>query len=314
MKNSAIIHIACSIDNNYVQHCAVLIASILKTNPNVAFHFHVLDGGITQKSKLKIEKLKKLKNFSISYYNMSSYDFSFLPLNRKHISIATYYRLVLPQILPSDIEKILYLDTDIVVCGDLFDFYNTDISSVFAGVIEDENSRYQAMRLNLKNYFNAGVLLLNLRKIRESNFQHDWVDYYEKNQEIIILQDQDILNGTFADQVLYLPLKWNANSFLFLPENTDHYYTLEDAEQAKLHKIIIHYTGDYKPWSNKHRHPLRRLYYKYLLYTPFKFNGISYLLIRFKESLKQIFSITNENNYKIMKLFGIKIKIKRQSL
>ena len=309
--NSNIINIALSVDNNYVQHCAVLIASIIKNNKSeYRYKFHILDGGITDENKKNLEAMKEFQEYSIEYYDMSKIDFSFLPLNRSWISAATYYRLLLTKVLPETIEKIIYLDCDVIVVGDLAELWETDISDVCAGVVEDESSVRNSVKLGLNNYFNAGVLLLNLQKLRESDFQTKWINYYKENESLIDLQDQDILNGVFNNNVKWLSLKWNANATLFAKPKYNHYYNNKEASYAKKNRVIIHYTAEYKPWSKKCRHPLRKLYFKYLLYTPFKSNIYDYILIKSKQILQTIFSIKNRDNHKVITILGIKLSIK----
>ena len=305
------IDVVFSIDNNYVQHCAVLIASILKNNRSeYRYRFHILDGGISDINKKKLESMKYIQKYSVEYYDMSEFDFSFLPLNRSWISVATYYRLMLTKILPETIDKVLYLDCDVVVDGNLSEFWETDISDVYAGVIEDESSVRNSVKLGLNNYFNAGVLLLNLQKLREFDFQTAWTNYYKENESIIDLQDQDILNGVFNGNVKWLQLKYNANAIIFSKDKTLHFYTDKDIKNAKKNRIIIHYTGKYKPWSKQCYHPLRKLYFKYLLYTPFKFKIYEYFLIKYQPFLQLIYSVKNKNNHKIIKFLGIKISLR----
>ena len=303
------IDIVLSSDDKYVQHCTVLIASILLNNKSkYTYRFHILDGGISNKNKFYIEKLRKIQYFEIFYYEMDTYDFSFLPLNRENISVATYYRLEIINILPKDIEKVIYLDCDIVVDGDLAELWETDVSEVYSGVVEDESSIKNSKKLGLQNYFNAGVLLLNLKKLRENNFQDKWINYYENNQNIINLQDQDILNGVFNNNVKWLSLKWNANSTIFAKAKYKHFYTNEDEFYTKQNRIIIHFTEKYKPWNHKSYHPLRKIYFKYLLKTPFKSKIKKYVIIKIKQFIHDIFSITNQNFHKVITIFWIRIK------
>ena len=198
-KSEKFINICLSTDNNYVQHCVVTMASILKNCGNdYKVRFFILDGGISEENKRNIKKLAKIKDFVISYYDMTKIDFSDLPLNRSRISVATYYRLYLLDILPKDIKKLIYLDCDIVVKTDIAELWETDISGYYAGVVEDEGGKTQQKRLCLPfdyKYFNAGVILFNLEELRTFDFKESCLKYYENNKDIIILQDQDILNA-----------------------------------------------------------------------------------------------------------------------
>ena len=299
------IDIVIAADDNYAQHCCVLITSILLNNSNY-FNFHILDGGISKKNKILIEELKQIKSFSINYYEMNKYNYSFLPLNRSWISISTYYRLFLTDILSDTIQKVLYLDCDIVVDGNILELWNEDINEFYAAVIEDESSINHAKRLGLKYYFNAGVLLLNLKKLRESDFQNSWIEYFKINENIITMQDQDILNGVFNNNVKNLPLKWNANTKIFDKKDNphNHYYSSKDVSDAKKNRVIIHYTGHAKPWN----------FYN-LLKSPYKKRIFYYLKEYLAYLISNIFYINNSDNNKhtVITIFGIKFKFKTRN-
>lgn len=269
------INIVFSVDDKYIQHCSATIASILLNSAKGNhFNFYILDGGISLKNKEKLNKLKKLRDFNVTYIKINNDDFKDLPLNRSYISIATYYRLLLPQILPSNVNKVIYLDADIIVESDISEFWNTDISDYACAAVEDEGSLYQIKRLKLpiKNlYFNAGVMLFNIDYLRKNDFIKNWQKYFNENKDIILLQDQDILNGTLNGKCKFLPLKWNANGRIYSNDHIiEHEYTWEEATEAAHHPAIIHYTDKNKPWMNSCNHPLKDEYLKYLEYTPWK--------------------------------------------
>ena len=318
MKTESI-DIVIAADNNYAQHCCVLITSILLNNKNTNFDFHILDGGITDENKKKIEKLKLLFPFSIKYYDMTKFDFSFLPMNRRWISISTYYRLLLTKIIPQTIKKVLYLDCDIVVDGNISDFWDEDVSDYFACVVEDEASAIHSKRLGLNNYFNAGVLILNMDKLRSFDFINEWQVYFKENENIIKMQDQDILNGVFNNNVKFLSLKWNANTKIYDKNDNiiKHFYDEKDEIKARNERVIIHYTGPKKPWLVNKKHPLKYLYLYYLIKSPYKTEIFSiakeYTMLKISVLLKNIFSIVNakDKKHKIITILGIKIKIKR---
>ena len=97
-------------DNRYIQHSAATIASILlNCDASSNFRFHILDGGISSDKKEKLLKLKQIRDFDIQFYDMTKYDWSMFPDNRAHITLATYYRLRIPEVLPKNIQKALYL-------------------------------------------------------------------------------------------------------------------------------------------------------------------------------------------------------------
>ena len=266
---------------------------------------------------------------------------SMLPLNREYISIATYYRLFLLDVLPQNIDKCIYLDCDMIVEDDIEKLWKYDITNYYAGVVEDESSIPNNSRLNLplnNTYFNAGLLLLNLKKLRSINFKEKAFEYFYKNKDIIEFQDQDILNGLFANHCLLLPLRWNVNSSVYVKFKTHHKYTKKEELEAAQEPAILHFTGLYKPWLTSSMHPLNSEYKKYLTYTKFnedikqykikdflsnffcikrdwKDTKIYILRIRvFKNiSIKKIFSICNteQKKHKVITILGIRIKLKR---
>lgn len=302
------IEIVFSTDNNYISHCSAAIASILlNSTSNVNFKFHILDGGISNKNKSNIKKLSKIRPFDIEFYDMKKYDFSEFALNRSYISEATYYRLMLLDILSPTINKVIYLDCDIIVEKDIKELWDIDISSYCAGVVEDEGSISQIRRMNLpleNNYFNAGILVLNLEELRKFNFKESCFEYYKENESIIILQDQDILNGVLNGKCKFLPLCWNTNARIYLGNNLERKYSIKDEIEAGYNPGILHYTDVQKPWKVSSNHILKEEYWKYLSYTPFS-NRILFLNIR--NVLKCIYKKEQLKNGYIKYLFNIPI-------
>ena len=294
------IDIVFSSDNNYINHCAAAITSILLNCDNTSLlRFHILDGGISDSNKRKVINLNKYRDFSVEFYDMTNFDFSNLPLNRSYISISTYYRLFLLDVLPKEISKVIYLDCDIIVEKDLKELWETDITDYYAAVVEDEGSKLQQQRLKLpkqNNYFNAGVALFNLDKLREINFKQKCFEYFEANEEIILLQDQDILNGVLNGKCKFLPLCWNTNGRIYCGNDLAKNYTLTEAENAGYAPGIIHYTDRKKPWHFKCNHPLMSEYWRYLKFTDFySYREWEFLLLyNLKKALSHIFSVKRE--------------------
>ena len=308
------INIVFATDDNYVQHLCCAIASLLENkNKKDNLCIFILNSGLTEENINNIEKLKSIQNFELQFCDMNKYNaiFDSLPLNRDYISKATYYRLMLLEVLPKNIDKIIYLDCDIIVLNDIANLYNENIEDFYAGVIEDEGSITQIKRMGFpieNNYFNAGILLLNLEKLRKINYLEECINFFEQNKEKIVLQDQDILNGVFNGKCKFLPLNWNANARLYFKNSLEHLYTKEQELDAKKHPYILHYTDIKKPWRRYSDHPLQYVYIKYLFKTPYKFKAIKLIFLII---IDRIFSIRNSNNHKIFTLLGLRIKIRR---
>ena len=252
-------------DDEYAQPSAATIASILlNCDTSSRFRFHILDGGISAEKKEKLKKLKELRNFEIKFYDMTKYAWSIFPNNREHVTLATYYRLRIPEVLPKDIQKVLYLDGDVIVEQDLKELWDTDISDYVLGAVKE------GIELGVRHDFNAGVLLLNLDKLRKINLLKDSLSYLEKNRGKIVYQDQDILNGLFFNQYKDLSRKWNVTSNIYMPRNSSLVYANKEAEIARKNPGIIHFSGGgFKPWNQEMLHPLSYEYWNYYKYTDF---------------------------------------------
>lgn len=300
-------------DNNYAQHCTAVMCSILLNCDNTSYiRFHILDNNINNQNKEIMNSLKNIRPFEINYYDMTKFDFSQFPLNRKHISVATYYRLFIKELLPQNIERVLYLDCDVIVERDLKELWNIDLTGYLAGVSEDETSIPNLMRTKLKYSdfcFNAGVILFNMNEIRKINFLQECIEYYNQNKYIIELQDQDILNGVFDGRCKKLPLCWNTASPFYISDE----WRLTEPLSAKFEAIynpgIIHYSWIPKPWNIRCKHPLKDEYWKYLCYTPFKNKYKIYKLkLMLYKIVSFIFSYENTGYCVNIKTLGIKIK------
>ena len=138
------------------------------------------------------------------------------PLNRSYISINTYYRLLIHDII--NVDKIIYLDSDIIVADDIAKLWNIRIDNACIAGALDEGGVTQSRRLNLGNdstYVNAGILVFNLKNIRRC-FQNPMQTYLEAfyfNRKWIILQDQDILNIVFKKNIFGVCQEFCVNRF-----------------------------------------------------------------------------------------------------
>lgn len=265
-------------DNNYTEQIGVAIASILKnSDKNEKFNFYVLDGGFTKDSKYQIKELTKIKDFKISFIKMDIEDFKKCPLlkdhnkdfSHYHVPTSAYFRYKIASTF-TKLDKILYLDCDIVVLGSLKEMYEADLSGKYAAMVPDVESENEAERLGLPFYCNAGVMLINLAKWREDNIEEKLFDYTEKSKEKILWQDQDVINAVLKDKIKVLPRKWNFQFFQYDPARYEGLY------EKYYEYTIIHFAGRFKPWTNEVVHPLFNEYYSYLMLTPWKNNLVKY--------------------------------------
>jgi lipopolysaccharide biosynthesis glycosyltransferase len=316
------INIVFTLNDNYAKHCAALIRSIL-INKRGAYkiNFHVVSNDLSSFSKAAmINVIDDETCATLTTYVYDSVEISnTFSLNKSsylsHISTDTFVRLFLSQIIPSTIDIVLYLDVDIIVNGDVADlFLDYDIENYLAGAVPqideyflENNERVYSSK---SFYFNAGVLLLNLKKMRTINVISIYKDFYSKNSNLVIYNDQDILNYCIGYNVKYLDLKYNVIT-PYLRKGAREYldkkyhcyqnsYNSADFYTDTINNpVIIHFVSRPKPWEFGCTHPYRELYQKALRLTSFPSNEnkvksiISNVFIWFKLFYNRFFHYRN---------------------
>lgn len=270
------IHIACNIDHNYVQHCAVTLVSLFDNNRNEKFSVHILAQDLSEEDKNILQQLAGRYQSSVYFYSPSPKLLEGFSIRKfsKRISMATYFRCLLSDILPQEIDRVLYLDCDIVVLGDIRPFWNMPVDQVGVAAVEDmgchEKERYDILKYPMSDsYFNAGVLLINLAYWREHHIAQACIDYFHKYPERILFNDQDLLNSVLHQNKILIDLCWNVqDAFYRNPKIRNDAWEKKFVNVLK-HPIILHYTNR-KPWSYDSQHPLRQAYFTYLDLTPWK--------------------------------------------
>ena len=266
-KHSDVIHVCVTFDDNYTTHADVTITSLLEnTSISTKIKCYLLcDARLCATSRKLVEKNRR-DNIEFFFIDVDPQLFENLPLNRSHVSINTYYRLIIDRVI-TNVDKVIYLDSDTLIVTDIRGLWDIDISANHIAGSLDEGGLAQSRRLMLgddNNYFNAGVLIFNIKKIKH-DFADVFIEYLEAfylNRYNIILQDQDILNIVFKDSSKILPLKWNINSRIFKPNTLDHKYTDDDVSRACRSPGIIHFTDQTKPWDLLCDHPLKDYYWR----------------------------------------------------
>lgn len=266
-------NILLSFNNNYTQHACVLLASVFENNKCHSFHIHVIHRGLSEKNCKIINDFCTAYNAKVSFYYIDIKDYYFPNLESHYISVDTYLRLFIADYLDNSIDRILYLDVDMIVNGDLSELLNTDIGNVVLAAIEDAPvaERFVRLRLDSKlGYFNAGMLYINMVKWRKLDITKKSLEYLKKYPERILYHDQDVLNAIIKGQWKRIEFKWNMlDAFFWLPPLIQEKYT-DELSACKQDVRIIHYTGGVKPWHAWTKNPYYHKYYEYLKFTPWK--------------------------------------------
>lgn len=267
------INIACAADNNYVQHTGVMLTSLFENNKNNAIHIHLFSADFNEENKSAIEKTVNSYNQKFSFYQLDENAFKGCYISH-HVSYATYYRIVIPQTINQKINKLLYLDTDIIVCKDLKELWLMAFeSNVICAAKEPSFNEFE--RLNIpheKNYFNAGILLINVNEWLKQQLTPKVFSFINEYQNKLTFWDQDALNANLYNHWKTLPPKWNQQAAIFeLPrKKLIEVYGEKELDEAINDPCIIHYTGSSKPWDYLNLHPYKKEYFKYLEKTIWK--------------------------------------------
>jgi len=252
------IHITFCTDINCCMPAGVMMQSICTNNPDQSIDFHVIvDESVGPTEQEDFSAIcKPFERKHISFYHVKSADFTNLPSLGTFgtVTQATFYRLILPTILPSSVQKVLYLDCDIIVRHSLLPLWEIDLDDYALGAVIDPQEatpeKYERLGYpSQHSYFNAGVLIINLDYWRRHSAVRLFKNYIQEHRDDILFHDQDVLNAVFHDQWKHLPISYNLTSgFLwnFILYDKEKYQ--KEVFEALKDPVILHFTG-HKPWE-----------------------------------------------------------------
>jgi len=245
LSNREMIPILFCISAQYVKQLIVCITSILENNKDVNFVFYVFHRNLSKDNEKLFASFDKnhckfiFKKLDDNLFK----DFRIVDEGRHDISIDIYSRYFAPKIIKEH-DKMIYLDSDIIVNGSLSPLYQINLGDNYVGGVEERclyQTNYVSNQLKFKEnelYINAGVLLMNLEKMRKDNF----VENFSKAAPILLnictYSDQDVLNIVAKGKIKKINCIYNMTPF-----------HIRDLPSKKNAAVIIHYTGKFKPWT-----------------------------------------------------------------
>ena len=251
-------------DDNYSKHAGVVIASILKNADKTDYlHFYILDGGITAQNKDKILQLREIKECEINFVTIDDKIFADYVAVQTHsyITLPAYYRLKIASLLPN-VDRIIYFDCDVVVNSSLAELFYTDMNSLPVAGVRDINRK---MLKKNPSYINSGMLLIDVKNIRENNIEQLFLGWTKENFKSITCGDQEIINEALRDRIKIVDDKWNVQSSNFINRSS-----------YMKNPLVVHFVARRKPWHWASFSYHRDLYFKYLQLTPWKLSEEEY--------------------------------------
>lgn len=282
-----VVPVVLAADNGYVPMLTTTLLSMVE-NASSDYNYDVVifQKDIDWRRQDLVRKFfSKHSNVSVRFLNVKrvidGYD---LRTNNDHISIETYYRFLIQELLPF-YDKVLYLDSDLIVRGDVSELFKTELGNNLIGAVRDidfagnlnmndgERMEYARTVLEMANpydYFQAGVLLLNTAELRKLKSVSEWMSIVSGSE--YIYDDQDVLNKYCDGRATFLDDAWNvmidcdnrvARVFSFAPSDQ-----FDSFQVATANPLIVHYAGYEKPWKMA-LCDQGTLYWNYARRTPF---------------------------------------------
>lgn len=252
-------------NNYYVMPGIVMLQSLFKNNKE-HIDIYILQSDLTDENCNKLINFIKKNGGTPHIITIPDTLFQNAPVSI-HITKEAYYRLLAQEILPDSIDRVLYLDLDLIVTGSLsslywqsFEYSNKEDYFVVCegpGVSQKEWKTYDILHIPHEyRYFNSGVLLMNLKLLRETFDVNKIFNYIDENATKLTYHDQDTLNALFYDKVKYVD--WHIYNQTILHIKNKH-----EAEQRLKDAVIIHYAGSDKPWNYDYKSWYFNLFWKY---------------------------------------------------
>lgn len=266
-------HLLININNLYSQHCCVTLCSLFENNRRHKFHIHIFSFDIDSNNQNKIKNFVESYGNIVSFYILEDKNFTFPNIGNSHVSKETYIRLFSVDYLPSNIDKILYIDVDLLILKDIEELYNLELNENIIGAIEDYPLEERYSRLNIKKelgYFNAGVMIINLIEWRKNMITNKAINFLNNCSIYLRHHDQDILNILCNYKWIRIPFKWNILDIFFFNVEPYEEKLKDEIKKDILNPYIIHFSGKIKPWKAWSPHPYYKYYYFYLSKTPWK--------------------------------------------
>ena len=284
--------VLCAADDNYALPLTVMLQSAAESlRPNSSLQVIVLDGGIQPHSWQMIKE--SLADLPISLTSIKPDPQTVNDLaTSHHITQTAYYRLLAGKLLPETIDRVIYLDSDLLVLDDLCLLWEMELGDHYCLAAADiacphidvreaacnykKSSPYLAslspvgnwreLKMNgADRYFNSGVMVLNIERWRRESIEEQLLQCLRDNSKHVWCWDQYALNVVFAGQWKTIPARWNQGAHLFEFPN-DTYSPIDPQEfiEARDNPAIIHYTTEWKPWHYQNQHPRRDLFLQQL--------------------------------------------------
>ncbi len=262
------INILVTLNSTYLKPLKVMLQSLFLNNPNQIFKVFIMHSDIKKEEIHSLEEFVQKNGCELYSIQVDDTHFRDAPV-LMHYTKEMYYRLLAFKFLPKDLERILYLDPDILVLNSVDELYNMNLrDNLFAAASHEkisikEINQIRLLPYEIDAYYNSGVLLMNLKEQRKKINEEDIFNFVKENKKKLILPDQDILNALYSKYIISLEetiYNFDARYYSYYKLISNHKM---DMDYVLHHTVFLHFCGKKKPWMQNYSGRFHALYKHY---------------------------------------------------
>lgn len=245
-------NILVTLDKNYIPYLNVMLYSLIEKNCESKFNVYLLNSQIKEQDVEKTRIILGEKN-RLHLIKVENIGLDNAPTTSRYPK-EMYYRIFAAKYLPQTLDKVLYLDPDLIVNGDIAELYKMDMGEYLFAAASHTGSFMTAInsiRLNMEEntpYINSGVMLMNLKLLRKEQDYKEVFEFIEKKRNSLVLPDQDIISSLYGSRIYALDtFRYNMTENLYLLHSP--FEKNLNIEWVRKYSRIIHYCGRNKPWK-----------------------------------------------------------------
>ena len=257
-----------TLDSNYIYPLKVMLKSMFLNHPEDTFNVYVMHSRIKPEEIVDLQQFAEQDGSKVIEIKIGEEHFSDAPL-LMHYTKEMYYRLLAFKFLPQALDRILYLDPDILVINSIKELYTMDITGyLYAAASRNQFGTAEVNKIRLKpydidNYYNSGVLLMNLALQRQYIEEEKIFGFVKKYHWKLVLPDQDVMNALFGKLIYPLDEKiynYDVRKFRSYRTSTKGQFNMD---YVIKNTVFLHFCGKKKPWHVDYQGRFHALYKHY---------------------------------------------------